>query len=147
MSAQGEDDAARIRAMGHRLAELFDAQGREARAALAAAVARHRQVGWPPSFVQLAGVSDLEKPFNRLLGWWARPDEHGANHPFVRRLAKFANLHALVEDLDAGLALEVRVEEGFEADATKQPDLGRPVGAGRRSSSSTISSRKCARCC
>lgn len=117
------DHATRIRAAADSLGELFDVAGQAARIALVEAVASHKELGWPPSFVQLAGVSDLEKPFNRLLGWWARAGDHGAGYAFVRELARRFELPAMIADLEANAPVVVRVEDAFDEDIGKEPDL------------------------
>lgn len=117
------EDVVRIRSAGAKLAILFDEEGQPVRRALVDAVVRSRHIGWPPSFVRLAGVGDLEKPFNRLLGWWARPLDHGAGYAFLLQLARKLDFPTMAEDLEGGEAASIRVEDGFDEDIGKEPDL------------------------
>ncbi len=83
------------------------------------------QLGIPPDFVQIAGQSHLEKPLNRLLGWWARPEsEHGLSTEFLKRLAMLANVkhQKLFEDLERGEKPVVWVEQAVD-ESGKEPDL------------------------
>lgn len=83
------------------------------------------QHGSPPSFVQVAGQSHLEKPFNRLLAWLTDPDaEHGLGNAFLMRLAERVGLCKMAEDLQNGEQPDIRAEEAVEDDESgKEPDL------------------------
>jgi hypothetical protein len=80
--------------------------------------------GLPPSFIRVGGQSDLEKPFNRLLGWWSDVRaEHGVAKEFLRRLAVRAGLPEMAEDLMWGDPV-VKVEQCVEGITEgRMPDL------------------------
>jgi len=73
----------------------------------------------------VAGQSQLEKPLNRLLAWWADPaGEHGMGTEFLKRLAMLVDLRAMVDDLDHGERPEITSERNVDNDQSgKEPDL------------------------
>lgn len=81
--------------------------------------------GLPPSFVQVAGQSHLEKPLNRLLAWMTDPEgDHGWGRQFLLLLARFVELHEMVSDLEMGLDVKIIAEQAIEDDDSgKEPDL------------------------
>lgn len=92
-------------------------------AELQAEVARRDGIGWPPSFVAMAGARHLEKHLNRLLGWWADPHAgHGMERTFLSKLARRAGAQKLADDVDRGTAFVVHVESAID-DSGKRPDL------------------------
>jgi hypothetical protein len=114
-----------VRRTGNALRGLFDARGQEVRTQLEAWVHKYKPVGCPPSFVVVAGLSDYEKPFNRLLAWWADPNaEHGAGREFLRLLACRLGFHALEKDLYSEEKIKVCSEEPVpESGSSREPDL------------------------
>lgn len=79
--------------------------------------------GYVPSFISLCGATDLEKPFNRLIGWWATEGaDHGCGRRFLIELAHRLGAVALEEDLRQGRQVVVRVEEAVGEEA-REPDL------------------------
>ncbi len=81
--------------------------------------------GCPPSFVQVAGQSHLEKPLNRLLAWMVDPKgDHGWGLHFLLLLAQLVGLPELVADLENGSSVRIIAEQSFEDDDSgKEPDL------------------------
>lgn len=82
-------------------------------------------IGAPPSLRKLVGVSNLEVPMNRTLGWMLDPQARG---PAARRglaaLAGLLDLHALADDVEQGLQVEVLCEASPDPDITRRkPDL------------------------
>jgi hypothetical protein len=126
-NARSKRAAARVDGLKRAAAALregFDRAGQAARGELEIAIQKHRRLGWPPSFVQLAGVSDLEKPFNRLLAWWARNADHAMGYRFLIELARAVSLPVLASDIERGSRVDVFAEETIEGDESgKQPDL------------------------
>jgi hypothetical protein len=87
-------------------------------------IRRANTIGWPTSFVQVAGQRDLEKPFNRLLRWWSSVNaDHGAGAHFLVALARKVELVEMVEDLEGGEIPRVYNEESVELETAKEPDL------------------------
>jgi hypothetical protein len=122
---------------GHRVAtaELVRQASARVEAALGAlgpeVVARlrsHAMIGSPPPFLRIAGAgrTDLEKPFNRLLAWWAdTAAEHGLAREFLIELARAVRFEVLEEDLRSLLSdgrLQVYSEEPPDG-GPRQPDL------------------------
>lgn len=83
------------------------------------------QIGCPPSFVRVAGQNHLEKPFNRLIAWLARPDaEHWLSCAFLTKLAELVGLPEMVCDLEQGEIPKISAEVAIDGDQSgKQPDL------------------------
>jgi len=84
----------------------------------------HQIWGLPPSFIHVAGQGGLEKPFNRLLAWWADINaEHGLAKEFLKLLAQLADLPELVEDVDYSMP-EVKAEQAIKGVSNgKMPDF------------------------
>jgi hypothetical protein len=95
------------------------------RSTLEQQLAAFADVGFPPSFVHVAGQRGLEKPLNRLLAWLGDPGaEHGLGTAFLVRLSHFAGLPELAEDLERGEDAEIRAEATLEDDDSgREPDL------------------------
>jgi hypothetical protein len=123
LPARNAERARHIQAASLRLASAYDGQFKESRSRLETAVLRLTGSGWTPSFVRVVGDSDTEANFNKLLGWWARDDDHGAGFAFLRALATRCGLEEMAVDLDHGEQPEVRVEEGSRESPFDQPDL------------------------
>lgn len=81
--------------------------------------------GCPPSFVQVAGQSHLEKPLNRLLAWMVDPKgDHGWGVHFLLLLARIVELPEMVADLENGSSVRIIAEQALEDDDSgKEPDL------------------------
>ena len=106
----------------------YDTWGQNLCMELEKATQAHVRLGWPVSFVRVAGQSHLEKPLNRLLAWLVTPDEdHGLGAAFLVRLARCMQLETLVRDIENDTKdekLEIFAETYFpEIDCDKQPDL------------------------
>lgn len=88
-------------------------------------LAEWRILGVPPSFIDVAGQSRLEKPFNRLLAWWCDVyAAHGLGGEFLALLAKLCDLPEMVEDIQNNCKLEVCAEQALdEIDSNQEPDL------------------------
>ena len=82
-------------------------------------------LGIPPSLRQLVGISNLEVPMNRVLGWMFDPESRGAA---ARRgllaLGGLLSFGALVDDIERGSRVIVRCEASPDLEITsRQPDL------------------------
>lgn len=82
-------------------------------------------LGVPPSLRQLTGISQLEVPMNRVLGWVFDPSRRGpAACVALMELAKFLDFEALIGDIEEGQNPVVVVESTPDAGITsRQPDL------------------------
>jgi hypothetical protein len=79
--------------------------------------------GSPCSIMNLAGLGELEKPFNRLLLWCA--DErgpHGFGREFLLRLSAHLHFDRLSEDLAGGKRVDLWGEEAPDSSGN-MPDL------------------------
>jgi len=115
-------DVGLLRLQANCLAALVREQALTHREELLGIVERLERTGFPPSFVHVAGASDLEKPFNRLLAWWTDDDaEHGLARAFVGDLARTLGFSELAEDVLAE-APEVQAETGYGVSG-RAPDL------------------------
>ena len=103
----------------------YETWGQNLRMELEEATQAHMRLGWPVSFVRVAGQSHLEKPLNSLLAWLVKPDEdHGLGAAFLIKLARCMQLETLVRDIGKGEKPEIFAETFFpEIDCDKQPDL------------------------
>lgn len=117
-----QDDEARaavVRRVGKDLHEEVLLRG----AALQDDLRNRIEDGYIPSFISLCGAADLEKPFNRLLGWWATESaDHGCGRKFLIELTHLLGPIVLEEDLREGRPVNVLVEEAVGAEA-REPDL------------------------
>lgn len=106
------------------LRDNFTSWAKELRCELKLNVQQISQLGWPPSFVIIAGQSNLEKPFNRLIKWWTMPDsEHGLSQAFLIELSRLVDLPEMIADLEQGECPVVHSEEAVEETNGRQPDL------------------------
>lgn len=90
------------------------------------AEARERLLlGYPPSLRRVVGLSSLEVPMNRTLGWILNPQERGdAARRGLIELVKILDYPALLDDLQRGLPIEVRTETSPDESITNRaPDL------------------------
>lgn len=89
------------------------------------AISRFDVVGFAPSLTKALGLSDIEKPLNRLLGWWADEyAEHQMARSFLVRLTNTLGFSKLREDVRAGLPVTVYCEQVLPGSTTgRQPDL------------------------
>lgn len=90
------------------------------------AEARERLLlGYPPSLRRVVGLSSLEVPMNKALGWILDPHERGtAARRGLAEIAKLLDYPALLDDLQQGLAIVVLTETSPDESITsRQPDL------------------------
>ena len=83
------------------------------------------RLGAPPSLRLLTGISQLEVPMNRVLGWIFDPSRRGdAACIALTELARFLEFETLLRDIEAGEVPEVLVESSPDVALTnRQPDL------------------------
>ncbi len=86
-----------------------------------------REIGCPPTFVNIAGLKNKEPPLNNLLEWWAKSDsEHGMTKQFLIGLADLIDFKEMVADLKTGEIDQVEVFANQRipgSDSKKRPDL------------------------
>lgn len=89
------------------------------------AISRFDSVGFAPSLTKALGLSDIEKPLNRLLGWWADEyAEHQMARCFLVLLANTLGFSSLGSDVRLGLPVSVYCEQTLPNSTTgRQPDL------------------------
>jgi hypothetical protein len=83
------------------------------------------RIGAPPSLRRLVGISNLEVPMNRVIGWMLDPASRGpAARSGLVALASLLGFAALSDDIEQGSPLEVLVETSPDLGITnRQPDL------------------------
>jgi hypothetical protein len=81
--------------------------------------------GVPPSLRHVCGITDLEVPLNRVLGWLFDPAQpHGAGTASLLRLARELGLPTMVSDLRSGTAARVFIECSLDPVRWwREPDL------------------------
>ncbi|MFT3768825.1 MAG: PD-(D/E)XK nuclease family protein [Minicystis sp.] len=107
----------------------MDERGHRLRAVTEEILRAYDKVGTAPPLFRVAGRSEAEKPYNRLLGWLLTPSaEHGIALPALLLLARKLEHEALIgdlEDAERSARIEVRCETCWPEDAgsSKEPDL------------------------
>jgi hypothetical protein len=121
--ARRQERVQRLQETAMRLKRVYAAHSSDARQELSVALATHARVGWPPSFIQVAGQSHLEKPFNRLIAWLCQQEGHGLGSLFLQRLSRTVGLESMASDLASGERPEMWFEQSFSEDTSKEPDV------------------------
>lgn len=82
-------------------------------------------LGAPPSLRQLVGISNLEVPMNRVLGWMLDPESRGvAARLGLVVLARLLSFSVLASDVEQGTGVVVLCEASPDLGITnRQPDL------------------------
>ena len=82
-------------------------------------------LGVPPSLRRIVGVSDLEVPMNRMLGWMLNPEARGAAARLgLVVLAGLMDFPLMASDIERGVGVRVLCEESPDLGITsRQPDL------------------------
>lgn len=82
-------------------------------------------LGAPPSLRQLVGVSNLEVPMNRALGWMLDPEQRGyAARLGLQAVARLLDYPTLEDDLEQASPVSVLCEASPDYGITsRQPDL------------------------
>jgi len=92
--------ADQVKRSGSQLRYCYDDLGQTVRQELKQEVARHSYLGWPPSFLDIAGLGRNERRLNWVIGWWANPQEsHGFSVEFLKALALKLRFSPLLNDL------------------------------------------------
>ena len=131
LATAGLVEAALSRRSSGRCADLLEAAaacevafGRRAAEIREEAQARLK-LGAPPSMRQLVGISNLEVPMNRMLGWMFDPTSRGAAaRKGLTALCALLDFPALATDIQQGRPIVVMTETSPDPEITsRQPDL------------------------
>jgi len=91
------------------------------------------KLGYPPSLREIVGVSSLEVPMNRMLGWLFNRDSRGeAARMGLLALAELLDFPELASDIAAGCPLLIYTESSPDLEiSSRQPDflIGSPNAA------------------
>lgn len=121
LAARVESRCADVRGAGEACERAFQKHASEIRSQ---AMARLR-VGSPPSLREVVGVSNLEVPMNRALGWLLSEQARGDSARIgLLALAELLEFSELAEDIEAGRSLVLHTETSPDPElSNRQPDF------------------------